>query len=61
MIYCCLQCRGGAGVCPDTLLASGNGAQDVSMVTGDVTNSRRCIEYYRPLSTGKQLAILTKL
>ena len=41
-------------MCPDTLLASGNGTQDVSMVTGDVTNSRRCVEYSRALNTGKQ-------
>ena len=49
----CLQCRGGVGVCPDTLLASGSGTQDVSVVAGDVNNGRRCIEYSRPLSTGK--------
>ena len=60
MICCCLltcccysQCRGGVGVCPDTLLGSGSGSQDVSMVTGDVTNKRRCVEYSRPLSTSK--------
>ena len=41
-------------MCPDTLLASGNGTQDVFMVTGDVTNSRRCVEYSRALNTGKQ-------
>ena len=41
-------------MCPDTLLAGGSGTQDVSMVTGDVTNSRRCVEYSRALSTGKQ-------
>ena len=52
-ICCCLQCRGGAGVCPDTLLASGTGTQDTTIVTADVTNNRRCIEYSRPLSTGK--------
>ena len=52
-IYCCLQCRGGDGVCPDTLLASGSGTQDISIVAGDVINNRRCIEYSRPLSTGK--------
>ena len=40
-------------MCPDTLLASGTGTQDASIVAGDVTNSRRCIEYSRPLSTGK--------
>ena len=51
--YCCLQCRGGVGVCPDTLLATGTGTQDVSIVAGDVVNNRRCIEYSRPLSTGK--------
>ena len=50
---CCLQCRGGVGVCPDTLLASGTGTQDASIVAGDVTNTRRCIEYSRPLRTGK--------
>jgi len=49
----CLQCRGGEGVCPDTLLASGSGTQDVSMVTGDVMNNRRCVEYTRPLSTSE--------
>ena len=52
-ICCCLQCRGRAGVCPDTLLAGGTGTQDVSMVTGDVTNNRRCVEYTRPLNTGR--------
>ena len=40
-------------MCPDTLLASGTGAQDASIVAGDVINRRRCIEYSRPLSTGK--------
>ena len=50
---CCLQCRGGAGVCPDTLLGTGTGTQDASIVAGDVTNGRRCIEYSRPLNTGK--------
>ena len=40
-------------MCPDTLLATGTGSQDVSIVAGDVINNRRCIEYSRPLSTGK--------
>jgi len=45
-------------VCPDTLLAGGSGTQDVSMVTGDVTDNRRCVEYTRPLSTSKCIANL---
>ena len=53
VVYMCLQCRGGVGVCPDTLLNSGSGTQDVSVVAGDVNNGRRCIEYSRSLTTGK--------
>ena len=48
-----LQCRGGVGVCPDTMLAGGNGTDNVYNVTGRVTNSLTCVKYYRLLNTGE--------
>ena len=48
-----LQCRGGVGVCPDTMLAGGNGRDNVYNVTGRVTNSLTCVKYYRLLNTGE--------
>ena len=46
-----IQCRGGVGVCPDTLISGGTGTQDITGLTGRVENGMRCVEYQRPLST----------
>ena len=46
-----LQCRSGSGVCPDTMVAGGNGTNDVSNVTGRVTNGLTCVKYLRMLNT----------
>ena len=48
-----LQCRSGIGVCPDTMLAGGNGRDDVSNVTGQLTNGLTCVKYLRFLNTGE--------
>ena len=47
-----LQCRSGDGVCPDTMVAGGSGTNDVSNVTGRVTNGLTCVKYMRMLNTG---------
>ena len=54
----CVQCRGGQGVCPDTLITEQTGTQDVTMIAGDVTNDQRCVEYQRPLNSSTQLQLL---
>jgi len=46
-----MQCRGGEGVCPDTLISEPRGTQDVTVIGGDVTNDKRCVEYQRPLNS----------
>ena len=48
-----LQCRSGSGVCPDAMVAGGSGTNDVSNVTGRVTNGLTCVKYLRMLDTGE--------
>ena len=51
-----IQCRGGEGVCSDTMLTEGGGgSQDITDVKGSVDGGIRCVEYTRPLNTGIQL------
>ena len=47
-----IQCRGGEGVCPDTMITEGGGSQDITDVKGSVDGGIRCIEYRRLLDTG---------
>ena len=57
-VHVFIQCRGGEGVCPDTLITEQSGTQDVTLISGDVTNDRRCVEYQRPLNSSKYTIII---
>ena len=52
-----IQCRNGAGVCPDTVdtTAGGNCINDVSDVSGFVKDGQQCISFTRPFNPSKRI------
>ena len=52
-----MQCRGGAGACPDTIDsttgAAGTCTNDVTDVSGFVQEGQQCISFTRPFNPGK--------
>ena len=47
-----MQCRGGVGVCPDTLDSRGTCADNVTVVSGYSFNRKQCVSFIRPFETG---------
>ena len=47
------QCRAGVGACPDTLDSRGTCTNDVTEVTGFVSNGQQCVSFVRPFSTSE--------
>ena len=52
-----VQCRNGAGVCPDTVgtTTGRTCANDVSDVTGFVKDGQQCISFTRPFNPSKPI------
>lgn len=48
-----LQCRAGVGACPDTLDSSGKCTNDVTDVSGSVTDGKQCVSFVKHFSTCK--------
>ena len=55
LFYIIVQCRGGSGACPDTVdtTTGRTCTNDVSDVSGTVSEGQQCISFTRPFSPGK--------
>ena len=49
------QCRAGSGACPDEMDSSRSCTNDISDVTGAVTDGQQCVSFTRQFSTCKEI------
>ena len=52
-MLCCVQCRAGVGVCPDTEDSSGTCTNDVNLLGGFSENGQQCVAFSRNFAAGK--------
>ena len=50
-MYIYFQCRDGEGACPDEMDSSGSCTNDISNITGFVTDGQQCVSFTRQFNT----------
>ena len=58
-MYIYFQCRDGEGACPDEMDSSGSCTNDISNITGFVTDGQQCVSFTRQFSTCKEVNIMS--